>query len=156
MALYLITCTQCAIQATLTMQALIHFTDWVIGHAHLVMFGVFGFWIFGVMTYLFPRLLRQDWYSQKLCEWHYWLSTIGLLVMFTALLLVGIFQGVSWGSLESWDESINLSIPFWWVRLFAGLAIILGQILFAYNLFKTFQLAKRNRAAVAPTSDTAS
>src|SRR5581483_12164725 len=40
MVYYGITCFQCALQTTLTFQALIHFTDWVVAHAHLVMFGV--------------------------------------------------------------------------------------------------------------------
>ena len=49
---YFLTCLQCAFQTTLTFQALIHFTDWVVGHAHMVMFGVFSMWLLGVMTYL--------------------------------------------------------------------------------------------------------
>ena len=54
MVFYFLTCLQCAMQATLTFQALIHFTDWVVGHAHLVMFGVFSMWMLGIMTYLIP------------------------------------------------------------------------------------------------------
>ena len=42
MVFYFLTCLQCAFQTTLTFQALIHFTDWVVGHAHMVMFGVFA------------------------------------------------------------------------------------------------------------------
>ena len=45
MIFYAITCLQCAMQTTLTFQALIHFSDWVVGHAHLVMFGVFSMWL---------------------------------------------------------------------------------------------------------------
>jgi cytochrome c oxidase cbb3-type subunit 1 len=44
---YFITCLQCAFQTTLTFQKIIHFTDWVVGHAHLVMLGVFAFWLIG-------------------------------------------------------------------------------------------------------------
>src|SRR5262249_22863564 len=99
MLFYGLTCLQCAFQVTLTFQALIHFTDWVVGHAHLVMFGVFGFWILGAMTYLFPRLLGRPWWSRGLCEWHYWLSATGMLVMFVDLVFAGIFQGFSWASL---------------------------------------------------------
>ncbi len=58
MVFYFLTCLQCAFQTTLTFQALIHFTDWVVGHAHMVMFGVFAMWLLGVMTYLIPRLLE--------------------------------------------------------------------------------------------------
>jgi hypothetical protein len=92
MVFYFITCFQCALQVTLTFQKLIHFTDWVVGHAHLVMFGVFSMWLFGIMTYLFPRLLKRQWYSRKLCEWHFWLRPWADR-MAADLTLAGVFQG---------------------------------------------------------------
>ena len=78
---YFLTCLQCAFQVTLTFQKIIHFSDWVVGHAHLVMFGVFTMWIMGMMTYLIPRLPHRPWASVRLCECHYWMSTAGILVM---------------------------------------------------------------------------
>lgn len=149
MVLYFVTCFQCALQVTLTFQALIHFTDWVVGHAHLVMFGVFSLWLFGVMTYLFPRLLKREWYSRQLCEWHYWLSTAGIVLMFGDLTLAGIFQGYYWSSLQSWDVSVDGSQPFWIVRLFAGLGMIGGQLCFFYNIYRTYQLGPKPAAAAA-------
>jgi cytochrome c oxidase cbb3-type subunit 1 len=150
MIFYFLTCFQCAMQVTLTFQKVIHFTDWVVGHAHLVMFGVFALWFFGMMTYLFPRLLRHEWYSRELCEWHYWLSAVGILVMAGDLILGGLFQGFYWVSLQPWDASISVSQPFWIIRVFAGLAIIAGQLCFVYNLWKTWQLARGDAAAAGP------
>jgi cytochrome c oxidase cbb3-type subunit 1 len=148
MVYYFLTCFQCALQVTLTFQALIHFTDWVVGHAHLVMFGVFSMWLLGMMTYLFPRLLGVDWYSRTLSEWHYWLSAVGMLVMAGDLILGGLFQGWSWAALQPWESSIAVSQPFWVTRVVAGLAITGGQLVFIYNLYKTWQLSKRARTAV--------
>ncbi|MFN0054754.1 MAG: cbb3-type cytochrome c oxidase subunit I [Planctomycetales bacterium] len=152
MVLYFITCAQCALQTTLTFQALIHFTDWVVGHAHMVMFGVFSFWLLGIMTYLFPRLWGVDWYSRRLCEWHYWLSTVGLGVMVIDLTLVGVFQGYYWGSLAPWDVSVDGSTPFWITRVFAGVAMFAGLLVFLFNLYKTSRLAAapRTSPALAP------
>ena len=144
MVFYFLTCLQCALQVTMTFQALIHFTDWVVGHAHLVMFGVFSMWQLGVMTYLFPRMLGVDWYSRRLCEWHYWLSAGGMLVMASDLILGGLFQGWSWAALQPWDASIEISQPFWVTRVFAGLAILGGQLAFVWNLYKTWQLSHSN------------
>lgn len=135
---YFLTCLQCAFQTTLTFQKIIHFSDWVVGHAHMVMFGVFGFWLLGIMTYLIPRLLQRAWHSEVLCELHYWCSAIGLLVMVSGLILVGVFQGFSWASLEVWEDSIRLSLPFWWLRVGAGLVIIFGQGCFIVNLIQTW------------------
>jgi cytochrome c oxidase cbb3-type subunit 1 len=149
MLFYFLTCLQCAFQTTLTFQALIHFSDWVVGHAHMVMFGVFSMWLLGVMTYLIPRLLGVEWYSQRLCEWHYWLSAVGLFLMAADLIMLGVFQGFWWASLQPWDVSIEGSMPFWIFRAFAGLAMFAGLIVFLYNIYKTWQVARGQRVPSA-------
>jgi cbb3-type cytochrome oxidase subunit 1 len=94
------------------------------------------------MTYLFPRLLGRPWWSRSLQEWHYWLSATRMLVMFVDLVFAGIFQGFYWASLQPWEDSIRVSIPFWAVRLVAGLVIIAGQLCFGYNLYRTFRAGR--------------
>ncbi len=149
MVFYFLTCLQCAFQATLTFQALIHFSDWVVGHAHMVMFGVFSMWLLGVMTYLIPRLLGVEWYSRRLCEWHFWLSGAGLFLMASDLIMLGVFQGYWWASLQPWDVSIEGSMPFWIFRVFTGLAMFAGLLVFLYNIFKTWQSARGRRQPAA-------
>lgn len=141
MVYYFITCFQCALQVTLTFQKLIHFTDWVVGHAHLVMFGVFSQWIFGLMTYLMPRLLRKPWASTKLLEWHYWLSASGVFIMFLDLGLVGVFQGYYWAAMQPWEAMLQGSQPFWITRVFAGLMMFGGFLCFLYNIWLTVRSA---------------
>jgi cytochrome c oxidase cbb3-type subunit 1 len=138
MGFYFLTCLQCSFQVTLTFQALIHFTDWVVGHAHMVMFGVFGMWQLGVMTYLIPRLLKTPWYSERLLEWHYWLTTAGIGLMSLDLITLGVFQGFFWSSLLPWEASIDLAIPFWAVRIVAGLMLFAGFFVFVFNLTATW------------------
>lgn len=138
MVFYFLTCFQCAFQVTLTFQKIIHFSDWVVGHAHMVMFGVFSMWILGMMTYLFPRLLNRGWYSIKALSWHYWLSTVGIFVMSADLILLGLFQGWSWAALEPWDASTEISHPFWVLRVVAGLSMFSGLLVFLWNIYKTW------------------
>jgi cytochrome c oxidase cbb3-type subunit 1 len=155
MAFYFLTCLQCAFQTTLTFQALIHFTDWVVGHAHMVMFGVFGMWQLGVMTYLIPRLLKTPWYSERLLAWHYGLSTVGIGLMAFDLITLGLFQGWSWSSLMPWDVSIDISIPFWAVRLVAGLILLVALIVFLFNIAATWvhsRAGSRQRDLLASAS----
>lgn len=142
MLFYFITCFQCALQVTLTFQKLIHFTDWVVGHAHLVMFGVFTMWLFGIMTYLIPRLLEKQWASRRLLELHFWLSSVGVFVMWGDLGLAGIFQGYFWSSLLPWDSSVEVSQPFWITRAAAGLAIFAGFLCFLTNIALTWSRGK--------------
>ena len=92
----------------------------------------------GAMTYLFPRLLNRPWHSLKACEWHYWLSTIGIAVMASDLILLGLFQGWSWAALEPWDASVEISYPFWVIRVIAGLCMFAGLIVFIWNIYRTW------------------
>ena len=151
MVFYFTTCLQCAFQVTLTFQKIIHFSDWVVGHSHLVMFGVFGFWILGMMTYLMPRLLgATDWYRPSWNSWHFWLSGIGMLVMFFDLMIAGLIQGFQWRDLAPWEASVSASTPFWFVRTIAGTAMITGQVIFAYNILMTW--THKREIAPAPAS----
>jgi cytochrome c oxidase cbb3-type subunit 1 len=146
MIFYFTTCLQCAFQTTLTFQKIIHFTDWVVGHAHLVMFGVFGFWMLGLLVHLLPRVLgRVQWYSRSLNEWHYWITAVSMLVMFFDLTIAGLIQGYMWRDLAPWEETLRASMPFWLVRTVAGSAMIFAQFLFVYNVIAT-AVGKRSKA----------
>ena len=140
MVFYFITCLQCAFHTTLTFQKIIHFTDWVVGHAHLVMFGVFGFWLLGGVVYLWPKLVGRKWWSPALNSWNFWLSTLGLVIMFIDLLAAGVVQGYMWANLAQWEKTLIASMPFWHARSFAGLMIVAGQVLQAYNMWMTARL----------------
>lgn len=149
---YAVTCLQCAFQVTLTFQAIIHFSDWVVGHAHLVMYGVFGFWIMGLFVELWPKVVGRPWYSTRLLTWHYWLSTVGLIIMFVDLLAAGVMQGFLWRDLHHWADSVIASMPFWWARTFSGVMITVGSGALFYNMWMT---AKQPAAAAEPASQPA-
>jgi cytochrome c oxidase cbb3-type subunit 1 len=144
---YFITCFQCAFQTTLTFQKLIHFTDWVVAHAHLVMFGVFSFWIIGMIMYLWPKLVGAPWWSDKLNGWAYWIMTISLLAMFLDLTIVGVVEGYLWQNLAPWERSLTAAQPFWHVRTMTGLGVITAASLIAYNMWMT---AKSRASASTP------
>ncbi len=137
MIYYFTTCLQCAYQVTLSAQKIIHFTDWVVGHSHLVMFGVFGLWIKGFITHLWPRLTRRSWYSVRWLDWHFWLVALGMGIMFVDLTIGGLVQGFSWASLSPWEDSVVWSIPFWGVRTISGFMIIAGTAMWVLNLWLT-------------------
>ena len=148
MVAYFLTCFQCAFQTTLTMQRVIHFSDWVVGHAHMVMFGVFGFWCLGMVIHLWPKVVGRAWWSKKLNAWHFWLTVGGVFIMFTDLMVAGVVQGLLWMNLAPWERSITASMPFWHIRTFTGLMIITGQMLLAYNMWMT----ARSRSTASDTS----
>jgi len=144
---YFITCLQCAFQTTLPFQRIIHFSDWVVGHAHLVMFGVFGFWLIGAIVYLWPKLCGRTWYSPALNSWNFWLSAIGLTLMFIDLTAAGLVQGFMWRDLAQWEKTVIASMPFWHARTLAGTMIVAGQLLQGFNMWLTARIPETPAAA---------
>jgi cbb3-type cytochrome oxidase subunit 1 len=144
---YLITCIQCAFQVTLSVQTIIHFTDWVVGHSHFVLFGVFSFWCFAWIYYLLPRILQTPIYSESMKTWHFWLSFLGIVIMQFDLLSAGLVQGWMWKSMAPFIDSVAASVPFWWVRAFSGMVIFVGETLFVINVFMTF-IQSRQKSSV--------
>jgi cytochrome c oxidase cbb3-type subunit 1 len=134
---YAITCFQCAIQVLLTTQKVIHFTDWVVGHAHLIMFGTFGFWILGFISYLWPKVTHRQSYSKAAEEWAFWLILVGIELMWIDLLAAGLVQGFMWWSLSPWMDSIRYSFPFWIVRAISGVLMSAGLTFYIYNFYMT-------------------
>jgi cytochrome c oxidase cbb3-type subunit 1 len=134
---YFITCFQCAFQVTWTFQKIIHFTDWVVGHAHMIMFGTFTFWMFGSIDWLWPRITGREWHSDKLRSWHFWLSTIGIAIMFLTLTMSGLISGFMQKGLNPWSDMVEASVPFWWVRTFSGGMFIAGLMCGLYNMWMT-------------------
>lgn len=154
--MYFITCLQCAFQVTWMFQKIIHFTDWVVGHAHMIMFGTFTFWLFGVIDWVWPRIVRRDWYSHSLRSWHFWLSTLGVGIMFFDLMIAGLIAGFMQKGLNDWSDIILASVPFWWVRTFSGALMISGLLCGLYNMWMTARAGgayDEERHLVAATAD---
>ncbi|MFT7461878.1 MAG: cytochrome c oxidase cbb3-type subunit 1 [Pseudohongiellaceae bacterium] len=59
---------------------------------------------------------------------------LGLVVMFVDLLAAGVMHGYMFKALAPWSDILNALKPFWDVRTFAGGMIVIGQVLFVYNM----------------------
>ncbi len=125
--------------------SLSHYTDWTIGHVHSGALGWVGFVSFGALYCLTPWLWgRKRLYSLRLVEWHFWVSTLGILLYITAMWVSGILQGLMWraydslGFLEySFIETVEAMHPFYIIRAIGGTLFVLGSLIMAYNLWRT-------------------
>ncbi len=141
---YFLTCTQCAFQVTLSFQQFIHFTDWVVAHAHLVMFGVFSFWIFGMIHHLWPKLTGKEWWSNKVAIWQFWLTLLGLEGMFLTLTGGGLIEGFMSMKMAHRADILDSMWPFWVARIVLGSMIIIGFLLLVFNMYMTAKAGKKH------------
>jgi cytochrome c oxidase cbb3-type subunit I len=82
--------------------SLSHYTDWTIGHVHSGALGWVGYISFGAIYCLVPWLWnKKGLYSLKLVNWHFWISTIGIVLYISAMWVSGILQGLMWRAYTS-------------------------------------------------------
>jgi len=144
---YLITCFQGPTEALRGMQALTHFTDYNVGHAHSAVFAVFAIWTVAAAYLCVPRAAGRELWSQKLATWTYWCEIFGFTLMFLVLSISGLQQGAmqQFGQV-AFIETVDAIKPLWYARTLGGSIMDIGLALFAINMAMT---AKRSRAAPA-------
>ena len=130
--------------------SLSHYTDWTIGHVHSGALGWVGFVSFGALYCLVPWLWnRKQLYSLKLVNWHFWISTLGIVLYISAMWVSGIMQGLMWraytalGFLEySFIETVEAMHPFYVIRAGGGALFVIGSLIMAYNLWMTVRVGE--------------
>ena len=128
-----------------TVNALSHNTDWTIGHVHSGALGWVAMISIGMLYNLIPTLWnKKAMYSTNLINLHFWLSTIGTVLYIASMWVNGIAQGLMWrafnddGTLTySFAESIEASVPGYFVRLLGGTIFFSGMLVMAYNVWRT-------------------
>ncbi len=128
-----------------TVNALSHYTEWNIAHVHSGALGWVAMITIGSMYYLIPRLFgRESMYSTKLIEWHFWLSTIGVVLYIASMWIAGVAQGLMWraanadGTLTySFAQVLNTMYPFYGIRLLGGTLFFGGMLMMAWNVWQT-------------------
>src|SRR6188474_2210335 len=60
--------------------ALTHYTDYIIGHVHLGALGWNGFLTFGMLYWLIPKLFNTPLHSRKMAGTHFWIGTLGIIL----------------------------------------------------------------------------
>jgi cytochrome c oxidase cbb3-type subunit 1 len=130
-----------------TVNALSHYTDWGIAHVHSGALGWVGFITMGSMYYLIPRLVgKQQMWSVKMIELHFWMATIGIVLYIAAMWIAGVMQGLMWRAVNpdgtltyAFVEVVKATYPYYVIRFFGGLLYLGGMLLMAFNVFKTMR-----------------
>ena len=142
--MYLVGCFQESLEDLRSIQEPTHFTDFVISHSHLTVFGTFVVWAIGGTVYVWPRIHGQELWSFKLANWSFWLITFGISLMGLVLTMAGLIQGTMWMRGTEWLDSLVVMRPYWMIRTISGMSMDLGITLLVYNLMRTALAGYKN------------
>jgi cytochrome c oxidase cbb3-type subunit 1 len=135
--MYLLGCFQGSLEALRALQQPTHFTDFVISHSHLTVFGTFVMWAIAGALYVWPRVNGVELWSFRLGNWGFWLITLGISTMGLVLTAQGLQQGFMLMKGAEWIDSVNTMRPSWWLRTFTGISMDIGMSLLVLNLMKS-------------------
>ncbi|WP_374763277.1 cytochrome-c oxidase, cbb3-type subunit I [Yunchengibacter salinarum] len=138
--------------------SLSHYTDWTVGHVHSGALGWVGFVSFGALYCLAMWAFgRRQLYSKALVEWHFWISSIGIVLYITSMWVAGIMQGLMWRAYDelgflqySFIETVEQMHIYYVIRALGGVLYLIGAIIMAYNITRTIQGAVRPGEAEEP------
>ncbi|MEN9958054.1 MAG: hypothetical protein RLZZ474_298 [Bacteroidota bacterium] len=125
--------------------AIAHFTDWIVAHVHVGALGWNGFLTFAMLYWLVPRIFQTTLYSEKLIKIHFWIGTIGIALYAIPMYISGFTQGMMWkqftaeGTLQygNFLDTTLQVLPMHMMRAVGGTLYLSGAIIMGYNLFKT-------------------
>ena len=127
--------------------AIAHFTDWIIAHVHVGALAWNGFLAFGMIYWLVPRMFKTNLHSLKLANFHFWIGTLGIILYALPMYVAGFVQASMWkqfnpdGTLMygNFLETVTQIIPMYWMRAIGGSMYIAGAFVMLFNLVKTIK-----------------
>ncbi len=131
--------------------AIAHFSDWIIAHVHVGALAWNGFLTFGMVYWLIPRMFKTHLYSTKLANIHFWTGTLGIIIYAMPMYVAGFVQASMWkqfnpdGTLTygNFLETVTEIIPMYWMRAIGGSMYIVGMFILIYNVYKTIRSGSR-------------
>jgi len=130
---YLVVSLQGSMQAQMSINQAVHFSDWVVGHSHLAMMGFATFAAAGGLVHVWQRLGHGR-YNARAIEWSFWLLTGGVVVMVVDLTVAGLVQASLWQSNAPWIDAVAASQPYWLVRTLSAIPISAGFVMLLFGL----------------------
>lgn len=125
--------------------AIAHFSDWIIAHVHVGALAWNGFMTFGMIYWLVPKLTKSKLWSIKLANIHFWIGTLGIIMYALPMYVAGFVQASMWkqfnpdGTLTygNFLETVSEIIPMYWMRAIGGSLFIVGAFIALYNIIQT-------------------
>jgi cytochrome c oxidase cbb3-type subunit I/II len=143
--------------------AIAHFSDWIIAHVHVGALAWNGFLTFGMIYWLVPRMFKSKLWSLKLANFHFWIGTLGIIMYALPMYVAGFVQASMWkqfnpnGTLVygNFLETVKQIMPMYWMRAIGGTMFLIGMLVLVYNIILTIKYGSKveDELAEAPALD---
>lgn len=109
-----------------------------LAHAHVNLVGGVTMGMMGLFYYVLPRVLARPLYSVTLSEVSFWLSTVGVGVFFTSLVILGVIEGNMVHAGMTYPQALEAVGPIHHILIVTGAMLMgLGYWTFIANIYLT-------------------
>jgi cytochrome c oxidase cbb3-type subunit I/II len=63
-----------------SVNAMAHYTDWIVAHVHVGALGWNGFLTFGILVLVNTKIIPNKIIFEKLANMHFWIGTLGIVL----------------------------------------------------------------------------
>ena len=131
--------------------AIAHFTDWIVAHVHVGALAWNGFLTFGMIYWLIPRMTKTKLYSTALANFHFWIGTLGIILYALPMYVAGFTQASMWkqfkpdGTLQygNFLETVTEIMPMYLMRAIGGTLFVIGLLVLVYNIIRTVMAGQK-------------
>lgn len=143
-----------AIRSTRAAATVAHYSDWGIGHVHLVGLGFTGMAASALLYWMVPRLWSARLHSARAAGVHFYLAALGVVLYVLAMAIAGPTQslmlraerpegGLAYGFIEAL-RALHVTHG---ARLIGGILYLVGFAVMAWNLGRTIRSGRGAPAA---------
>jgi cytochrome c oxidase subunit 1 len=126
------------INASYSLNTMVHNTQWVTGHFHLIFAGTTIIMYFAAAYHMFPRMLGRKLHSSSMAVTQLWLWFIGMLVLTLPWHYLGILGQPRRISSTPYDDPL---VQQWDIHeqamIVGGVILFFSSLMLIWNLYKT-------------------
>ncbi|MBW1696041.1 MAG: cbb3-type cytochrome c oxidase subunit I [Deltaproteobacteria bacterium] len=145
--IYLLVCIQGPLHSLPQVQRVTHYTNWVVGHAHLAALGFSGMIAIGGIYHILPHITGRPLYSRFLADLQYWLILLGVSGFTISLSIAGLIQGNGWLNAETVYRILPQLHIYNVIRASTGVMILSGALVGFYNITRSLFLNRQDLSA---------
>ncbi len=133
------------INAAYSLNSLVHNTQWVTGHFHLIFAGTTVIMYFAISYYLWPKMTGRALSSVSLARKQLWLWFIGMLVLTLPWHVLGLLgQPRRTSSTPYAVDLVNQWGPYEVAMLVGGVILLISALMFIFILISTHMNSEKN------------
>jgi cytochrome c oxidase cbb3-type subunit 1 len=146
---YIVSSVEVSMQIIKSVSAFTIFTSWLPGTIDASIISWVSFVIFACLFHMIPRIYGREIYSESFMRIQLWLQSIGLVLYFIPMWVLGMREASNWNTIpdndlliEAFEQTISVYNTSYTLRVIGVSLFLVGILIWSYHVYKTITSAR--------------